>query len=82
MSVTIDQQRQRVESEMTKIIDDLDRTVLRKMQASQKWVLKSSSCIVKCFMYVNRRVCVCDITRYWTEKWQRFRANIESYIIF
>lgn len=36
MSVTIDQQRQRVESEMTKIIDDLDRTVLRKMQASQK----------------------------------------------
>lgn len=36
MSVTIEQQRQRVEAEMTKIIDDLDRTVLRKMQASAK----------------------------------------------
>lgn len=35
MSVTIEQQRQRVESEMTKIIDDLDRSVLRKMQASR-----------------------------------------------
>lgn len=36
MSVTIEQQRQRVEAEMTKIIDDLDRSVLRKMQASEQ----------------------------------------------
>lgn len=36
MSVTIEQQRQRVEAEMTKIIDDLDRSVLRKMQASER----------------------------------------------
>lgn len=44
MSVTIDQQRQRVEAEMTRIIDDLDRTVLRKMQASRKCVeMKSKS---------------------------------------
>lgn len=32
MSLTIDQQRQRVEQEMTRMVDDLDRTVLRKMQ--------------------------------------------------
>lgn len=36
MSVTIEQQRQRVEAEMTKIIDDLDRSVLRKMQVSEE----------------------------------------------
>lgn len=32
MSYTIDQQRQRVEQEMTRMVDDLDRSVLRKMQ--------------------------------------------------
>lgn len=32
MSYTIDQQRQRVEQEMTRMVDDLDRTTLRKMQ--------------------------------------------------
>lgn len=32
MSVTIEQQRQRVEQEMTKNVDDLDRSFLRKMQ--------------------------------------------------
>lgn len=34
MSSTIDQQRQRVEQEMTRMVDDLDRSVLRKMQVS------------------------------------------------
>lgn len=32
MSVTIDQQRQRVEQEMTKMVDGVDKTFLRKMQ--------------------------------------------------
>lgn len=32
MSYTIDQQRQRVEQEMTKMVDDLDRSVLRQLQ--------------------------------------------------
>lgn len=32
MSVTIEQQRQRVEHEMTKNVDDLDRSFLRKVQ--------------------------------------------------
>lgn len=34
MSLTIDQQRQRVEQEMTRMVDDLDRTLLRKMQVT------------------------------------------------
>lgn len=34
MSVTIEQQRQRVEQEMTKNVDDLDRSFLRKMQVN------------------------------------------------
>lgn len=32
MSHTIEQQRQRVEQEITKMFDDLDKTYLRKMQ--------------------------------------------------
>lgn len=32
MSVTIDQQRQRVEQEMTKMVDDMDKTFLRQLQ--------------------------------------------------
>lgn len=32
MSLTIDQQRQRVEQEMTKMVDDMDKSILRKMQ--------------------------------------------------
>lgn len=56
MSVTIDQQRQRVEVEMTKIIDDLDRTVLRKMQASRKCVeIKAKSCEM---LHVRQSPCV------------------------
>lgn len=35
MSVTIEQQRQRVEQEMTKNVDDLDRSFLRKMQVNK-----------------------------------------------
>lgn len=35
MSVTIEQQRQRVEQEMTKNVDDLDRSFLRKMQVNE-----------------------------------------------
>lgn len=34
MSNSIDQQRQRVEQEMTRMVDDLDRSVLRKMQVN------------------------------------------------
>lgn len=34
MSHTIEQQRQRVEQEITKMFDDLDKTYLRKMQVS------------------------------------------------
>lgn len=40
MSLTIDQQRQRVEQEMTRMVDDLDRTVLRKMQVITKMCWK------------------------------------------
>lgn len=32
MGSTIEQQRQRVEQEMTKMVDDLDKSFLRKMQ--------------------------------------------------
>lgn len=32
MSLTIDQQRQRVEQEMTRMVDDLDKSTMRKMQ--------------------------------------------------
>lgn len=32
MSSTIDMQRQRVEQEMTKMVDNLDKTFLRKVQ--------------------------------------------------
>lgn len=32
MSLPIDQQRQRVEQEMTKMVDDMDKSQLRKMQ--------------------------------------------------
>lgn len=32
MSMTIEQQRQRVEQEMTRQVDDLDKSMLRKMQ--------------------------------------------------
>lgn len=39
MSLTIDQQRQRVEQEMTRMVDDLDRTLLRKMQVTVYWRL-------------------------------------------
>ncbi len=35
MSVTIEQQRQRVEQEMTKNVDDLDRSFLRKVQVNK-----------------------------------------------
>lgn len=35
MNVTIEQQRQRVEQEMTKNVDDLDRSFLRKMQVDK-----------------------------------------------
>lgn len=34
MSVTIEQQRQRVEQEMTKNVDDLDRSFLRQTQVN------------------------------------------------
>lgn len=36
MSLTIDQQRQRVEQEMTRMVDDLDRSTLRKMQVKSE----------------------------------------------
>ncbi|KAJ6641340.1 Protein FAM136A [Pseudolycoriella hygida] len=42
MSVTIEQQRQRVEQEMTKNVDDLDRSFLRKIQADMHF------CAAKC----------------------------------
>lgn len=32
--MTIDQQRQRVEQEMTRMVDDLDRSTMRKMQVN------------------------------------------------
>lgn len=32
MSLTIDQQRQRVEQEITRMVDDLDKSAMRKMQ--------------------------------------------------
>lgn len=31
----IDQQRQRVEQEMTKMVDDMDKSFLRKMQVNK-----------------------------------------------
>lgn len=34
MSVTIEQQRQRVEQEMTRNLDDFDKSLLRKMQVN------------------------------------------------
>lgn len=34
MSAGIEQQKQRVEAEMTKSIDELDRSTLRKMQVT------------------------------------------------
>lgn len=37
MSNTIDQQRQRVEQEMTRMVDDVDKTFLRNLQVI--WVL-------------------------------------------
>lgn len=33
----IDQQRQRVEQEMTKMVDDMDKSFLRKMQVNYKF---------------------------------------------
>jgi len=42
MSVTIEQQRQRVEQEMTKNVDDLDRSFLRQVQADMHF------CAAKC----------------------------------
>lgn len=42
MSLSIEQQKQRVETEMSKLVDELDRSTLRKMQVkcspiSFKW---------------------------------------------
>lgn len=34
MNVTIEQQRQRIEHEITKMVDDMDKNFLRKMQVS------------------------------------------------
>lgn len=66
MSVTIEQQRQRVEAEMTKIIDDLDRSVLRKMQASKRE--KKCTYIFEWLELWWNVSCVslCDVTRDWT----------------
>lgn len=34
---SIEQQRQRVEQEMTKMVDELDKSFLRKMQVNKRW---------------------------------------------
>lgn len=36
MSLTIDQQRQRVEHEITRMVDDLDKSAMRKMQVNRQ----------------------------------------------
>ncbi|XP_055320099.1 protein FAM136A [Sitodiplosis mosellana] len=66
MSLTIDQQRQRVEQEMTRMVDDLDRSTLRKMQGEMHLCAakccddKNGSidavqgCIERCSAPVNR----------------------------
>lgn len=43
MSSTIDQQRQRVEQEMTKMVDDVDRSFLRKLQVKSLMISSSQA---------------------------------------
>lgn len=61
MSATIDQQRQRVEQEVTKLVDDLDKSTLRSMQASENVTItllksKAITCvniITACNVYIT-----------------------------
>lgn len=46
----IQAQRQRVESAVTELIDDMDKTHLRKMQVSNSQQPLAASCF-KCFMF-------------------------------
>lgn len=59
MSVTIEQQRQRVEQEMTKNVDDLDRSFLRKMQVNKKFIVK--------FIF--------EVMIVWIERYQKMTNN-------
>lgn len=89
MSLTIDQQRQRVEQEMTRMVDDLDRTVLRKMQVifgnkvrrkilfhqSMEWTEFDVANLLWVFS-VGWNAFVCGQMLWW-QKWKhRFRTKL------
>lgn len=47
----VEQQRQRVEQEMTKLVDDIDKQYLRKMQVNLKRNKNSYSTLQSCFSW-------------------------------